>query len=179
MKKAILGILILLTTTTVTAHGGGHSGLPEPGTTPDSIFYGFDTAMDGLSLALTFNDQAKAEKRISIGRERLAEARTMALKSDNESASVAAKNFQKNMDAARKISQGLDQNSSEEVSGKINQTYRENKEVLKGLIEVVPEEASTGIRTALERSTRIGMRQLPVGRPDSSGFISSGRIESR
>ncbi|MFC2143257.1 DUF5667 domain-containing protein [Candidatus Aenigmatarchaeota archaeon] len=59
------------------------------GITPDSPFYFIDTAFDELSLALTFDPKAKAEKSIEIANERLAEAEKMVNENKATEAEIA------------------------------------------------------------------------------------------
>lgn len=51
--------------------------LPEAGTTPDSIFWGIDRALENINLALTFDKSAKAQKGLQHAHERLLEVKVM------------------------------------------------------------------------------------------------------
>ena len=51
--------------------------LPEAGTTPDSIFWGIDRALENIDLALTFDKSAKAQKGLEHAAERLLEVKAM------------------------------------------------------------------------------------------------------
>ena len=61
----------------------------EAGVTPDSFWYGFDVLWDKVSLALTYNNEKKAQKAMEIALERLEEAKQMA-ENQNPDASLKA-----------------------------------------------------------------------------------------
>ncbi|WP_407355418.1 DUF5667 domain-containing protein [Methanolobus sp. WCC5] len=93
MKKiiSILLVLFMLSTTTAFAQETEQSNteLPEPGTTPDSFLYFLDLAMENMELALTFDTDAKVEKKLEFATERLSEARAMALEGEFEAMAEA------------------------------------------------------------------------------------------
>ena len=80
MKK-ILPILLmtmfLLSSIVVAQEGSEEISSQDPGTTPDSFLWGLDVAADNLALALTFDDEKKAEKALKIADERLQEIKVM------------------------------------------------------------------------------------------------------
>ncbi len=59
------------------------------GTTPDSFLYGLDVALDKISLLLTFDNTAKAQKGLLIAQERLLEVRAMVEQSKLDAAQRA------------------------------------------------------------------------------------------
>ncbi|MBW6461481.1 MAG: hypothetical protein K0B07_00310 [DPANN group archaeon] len=63
----------------------------EAGVTPDSPLYRLDVAMDNIGLMFTFNKAKKAEKKLEIAKERLKEAKMMAI-ANNLDAMEKAKN---------------------------------------------------------------------------------------
>ena len=56
--------------------------LIDAGTTPDSVLYFLDLAIENLGIALTFDNELKIEKELRIAEERLSEVREMALKNN-------------------------------------------------------------------------------------------------
>lgn len=58
------------------------SELSGPGTTPDSVFYGLDKAIEKIDLALTFDKKERIMKNIEIASERLSELKIMTEKND-------------------------------------------------------------------------------------------------
>ena len=72
----------------------------QPKTTPDKPFYGLSVALDKLSLALTFDKNAKAKKALAHARERLLEIQAM--KNKPEKAEIAARNYADAIDTAAK-----------------------------------------------------------------------------
>lgn len=60
----VISILLMLTTTPVLAQEDTTEG--NAGVTPDSIWWGIDVALDKIALALTFDNEARAEKGLKI-----------------------------------------------------------------------------------------------------------------
>lgn len=84
MKKVftmlVMSIFLLsFMSTAVLALGSDIGHLDHGKTTPDSLFWGIDVAMDNLALAFASGTDAKVAKGLEIAEERLAEARTMGL----------------------------------------------------------------------------------------------------
>jgi hypothetical protein len=77
------------------------------GVTPDSPFYGIDKALDSISLALTFDHAARAEKSLAIAKERLLEVKAMIEENKADKAEDAEKEYEKALkdseDAVEKI----------------------------------------------------------------------------
>src|SRR3990172_1804308 len=87
--------------------------LPDPGTTPDSALYFLDVALDNIGTALTFNSDARIERRLRVAEERLSEVRTMGLAG--------------NVDAMRR--------AQSEHSEELSELKEEIKEVEDGTVE--------------------------------------------
>ncbi len=77
--------------------------LDDPGTTPDSILYGLDRAMESVSLAMARSPEAKAEKRLEIAEERLSESRDLAQRNRSDLANETAREYNDNVDEARRF----------------------------------------------------------------------------
>ena len=79
MKKTMLGLMVILMVMPVAlAADESNTILPiEPGLTPDSPFYFMDGLGETLQLTFAFNVQDKAQLRLDLAEERLAELDTL------------------------------------------------------------------------------------------------------
>ncbi len=84
------------------------------GVTPDSAFYGLETAMERVSLGLTFNKAKKANKALRYAEERLAEAEAMADKGKDNEAEKAQKGHDRLINVTQGIVDKLEVNGDEE-----------------------------------------------------------------
>ncbi|MBN4049197.1 hypothetical protein JYT91_01125 [archaeon AH-315-M20] len=93
----VISMLLILISTQVLAQEDVAE--ESAGVTPDSFLWGLDVALDKLALALTFDNEAKAEKGLEIAEERLLEIKVMATekkikamaKAENEHGKVVVK----------------------------------------------------------------------------------------
>lgn len=98
MKKIIFLSIFLLLASSVIAQGDVDEGV---GITPDSPLYGLEKAFKRISLALTFNQQKKAEKELKYSRERLREMRLMIERKKVEAAEKALEGHEELLERAR------------------------------------------------------------------------------
>ena len=123
VKCVILGVLlIVLASSLVNAQ---QNTITDPGTTPDSLFWGLDKAFDQISLLLTTGDVDKAKKGLEIAEERLAEIREMIEENKLGDAEKAKKAHSKTLSKVI--------NNVEEIEGD------NSEEEIKELIEVEKE----------------------------------------
>jgi len=101
----------------------------QPKTTPDKLFYGLSVALDKLSLALTFDRNAKAKKALTHARERLLEIQAMSGKLDK--AEISARNY---ADALEVASQNIDKATAVNADAESDQ-LAENEKQLTSLVE--------------------------------------------
>ncbi len=118
------------------------------GTTPDSIFYGLDTALDKISLFFTFDDRAKAEKAIEIARERLFEIKVMIDNNKAVDAQKAGLEFKDSMETVSSSVVRLERRNS-------TQEIREIIEIEKKLDEhgIEAEDVKKEVRIVIEDRT--------------------------
>ncbi len=148
----------------------------EAGTGPDSALYGLDRAFERISLALTFDRAKKAEKRLQIASERIAELREMVNKGKPEFVEKLTKDHGKQIeeaenDIAEAKAKGKDVTA---VSQRVAEATSKHIEVLTALLDKVPEQARAGIQNAIEKSSRGRERALAniqkeVGKPETAG----------
>ena len=99
MRKVILPIIILsiLLGTAVLAQ---KAELPDPGLTPDSPFYFFDTLAEKIVMFFTFGAERKAEKALEFAEEKITEAKAMVEKNKFQAAEKAIQGYQGFLDFA-------------------------------------------------------------------------------
>lgn len=92
----------------------------EAGITPDNVFYGLDVFFDDVSLALTFDAQAKTQKAFEIAEERLEETKVMIDKNNVKASETANKEYKKYLSVATESNTRVTKSDSErELEGKI------------------------------------------------------------
>lgn len=133
------GLLLLLALPTALAKadhassGSAGAALGEEtkvGITPDSPLYFLDTVLSKLSLALTFDKAAKAEKGLRIAQKRLLEVQAMAEKGKPDKAAKAEKEYESALATATKATDEIEsggdsasaRNALEKISELQNQT---------------------------------------------------------
>lgn len=98
MKKILTAIMLLglIIPTTLAQE--------DAGITPDKPFlYGIDRALDAIRLALTFDNDARADVALEIAQERLEEAKEMALQDKPEYTGLALSHFENRMNRASEL----------------------------------------------------------------------------
>ena len=76
MKEIFLSILMIFLLSNLVY---AQSELPDPGTLPDSAFYGFKRMFEGFGNVFTFGELAKTRRVLRLAERRLAEAEAMAI----------------------------------------------------------------------------------------------------
>lgn len=168
MKQTLLLAAAFLTLIPLTLAHPNHGQLQEPSTLPGSATYGLDRAMESVSLALTFGKANKAEKRLNIAEERLAEANELTRKNRSQKAVKAVTAYTIQMQKVGKIQGNLPQSKSRKLQEHLNSSRNVHQAVLKSVMDKVPQQAMKGIRTALKKS------QVPVKTPAKTGPSQKG-----
>jgi hypothetical protein len=120
--------------------------LPDPGLTPDSLFYFFDGLSKKVSLFFTFDDEARARKALGYAEERLAEARLMAAKNRVRDTERAADDYDRYMAQVR---QRLENKAvSADLSERVALAAARHQDIL----ERAGEQLRPAARAALERA---------------------------
>lgn len=151
----------------VSAHEGNHSELPDPGTTPGSPLFGLEQAQESISLALTFNSQDKAHKRLHQARERLSEAEHLTENNESSNAEKAIQMHSRAMERADQAVQNLPEERREKANQDLNATRNQSISVLTDLKQRLPDSASQGIETAIEAQRQRGINGPPGTNPES------------
>lgn len=148
MKRILFVIMVLLLTTAVVAQGAG--------TTPDSIFYGLDRALEQVRLAFTRNLEKRVDVNLGHAEERLAELQEMLDKGKTKYSEKLLESRQKSLDNAQEeVEKAKEEGKDVEVlAAKIEEMHAKHIIVLQGLLDKVPEQARSGIENAIEKSSR-------------------------
>ena len=130
--------------------------LPAPGMLPDSAFYGLDIALEHIGDIFVSGD-AQIHRDARIAKERLAEARSMKEKGDNEHATEALARAEERLNrAADEIS-----NREDDAAGKadllleVQEAVARHQEVLIEVKTDAPESAQPGLDNAIEASGKV------------------------
>lgn len=198
MKRLVVSVCLVFMAGAVGAFAGNYSELPEPGTTPASPFFGLEQAQESISLALTFNSEKKANKRLRISQERLSEAKKLSDSNDSENAEKAIQMHSRAMERAQRAVQNIPEDRRANATQELNRTRNRSVSILQDLKQRLPESAMKGINTAIEahRQRGIGKRPSETGRqgkiPDQNtsdkeldlqpersrprGYMATGRV---
>ncbi len=124
MKK-ILSLLLIVMIFAVPVSSQEETQLTKAGTTPDSLFYFLDTAMEKISLAMTFNANTKAEKRLEIAEERLSEVKEMALKGEIKAMTKAEEGHKKLL---MKVQEKIEMSDDSEMKSELEMKFQSHNE---------------------------------------------------
>jgi DNA repair exonuclease SbcCD ATPase subunit len=158
--------------------------LPDAGTTPDSILYGLDKAFESISLALTFNKAAKAEKRLQMASERLSELKVMTDKGKPEYFDDLADEYDNNIRAANEIATTakLLREDKSKLTELVALATSKHLSVLDKVEEKVPEQAKEAITKAKETSMngqKNALKALSEDKPEKAAEINLNAAKGR
>jgi len=186
MNKIRMSIVSIILVTSLLLGGTAYAQeeeLPDPGITPDSPFYFFDTFGKKLGLMFTFGDEAKAQKALEYAEERLAEANAMALKNKLQEMSQAAGSYDEFMAMVQeKLQAAVQQNASANISEKVALATEKHLAVLDRVKDRVPEEAREALNQAWEKSLngqQNALRALASHRVERAAEINMENIQNR
>ncbi len=134
--------ILLLPTTEVTAQDGD-TDLPQAGLAPGNWFYGLERGWENTRLFFA-NAEAKGQKQIDYAKERLAEARKLAKKEENQHLAKALDEYQRQLD---QVSQNLSKTREDTLTRMVQATTK-HQEILTRVQEQVPSEAQSSIEQA-------------------------------
>ncbi len=181
MKKIFLSILmILLLLNLVYAQS---EELPNPGTLPDSAFYGLKKAFEGIGNAFTFGTEAKTERALKLAERRLAEAEAMANKEKSEFVDGLSEEYEEEINKANEIaSLAKEASDKEKLAELVSMATSQHLTILDEVQERVPEQAKEKIAAARERSIKgnqEALKSLARENPEKAAEISIEAAESR
>ena len=183
MKKifSIYVFVILLLTAIVVAQ---EEELPDAGVTPDSALYGLDKAFERIGLALTFDKAKKAEKRLQIASERLAELKSMTDKGKLKYSDELAKEYDNNLKEANVIATTakLLKEDKSKLTELVALATSKHLSVLDRVKEKVPEQAKEAITKAKEASMngqKNALRALSEDKPEKAAEINLNSAKGR
>ena len=131
------------------------SAVTNAGVKPGSLLYFFDTAFENMGLFFTFDPEKKVQKTLEHADERLAEAEESANENDPKAVEKAMIGYEEDISLATEKSKELkDEKKAEELLNIVSENTAKHQEVLRGVLEKVPEEAKEAILKAIEVSKR-------------------------
>jgi hypothetical protein len=127
--------------------------LPDPGITPDSPFYFFDTLGKNIGLFFAFGPEAKARKALQYAEERLAEAQVMAAKNRVREMTRAANDYDGFMAMVNeRAEEARQQGVSDNISEKVALATSKHLSVLDRIKDKLPKGAKEDIAGASEEA---------------------------
>jgi len=133
--------------------------LPDPGLTPDSLFYFLETIAEDIGTLFTFGDLKKAERYANLAVERLAEVQAVLEKGKSEFVEKTMERYemqlQKSIVRAEKAqAKGKSTEKVTKVLTRVGQATAKHLEILVEVYEKVPEQAKPGIENAMKASVK-------------------------
>lgn len=131
-------------------------GKANAGVTPDSILHGLDKALERIDLALTFGQANKAEKRLQIANERLAELKEMIDKGKPEFTEELTDDYEEEIRELSEIASTaqLLKDDKTNLETLIALATSQHLDILAEIYDKVPEQAQTSIESAMEVSVQ-------------------------
>ncbi|MFC2056747.1 DUF5667 domain-containing protein [Chloroflexota bacterium] len=188
MKKLRLILLTAVLATSLLISGTVYAQeeelqLPNPGITPDSPLYFFDTLGKNIGLFLTAGPEAKAKKALGYAEERLAEVKVMAIKNKAKGVQRAALDYYKFVAiVVEKNGEVAQPEISDNVSERVALATSKHLAVLDGVREAIPEQAKEALDRAREASLngqKNALRALAKRKTERAIEINMATIEGR
>ncbi len=150
MKKSISFVAILILSLAVIVNAEESEDLPAPGILPDSPLYGIKKAFEGLGNAFAFGQKAKAERALKLAKKRMAEAKAMAEKGKPEFVEKLNEEAEQKLEKAKQ--HAAKTKDKEAVLQKVSSARAKHIEVLKRVLEKVPEQAKANLQRVVEKA---------------------------
>lgn len=176
-------IISFLLSGTAYAQDGQDDNLPNPGMTPDSPFYLFDTMGKKIGLFFTLGPEAKASKALEYAEERLAEVQAMATGNKTKELTRAAGDYDEFLAVVnQKLEEANRQGVSANISERVALAIARHLAVLDRVKERAPEKAKEAIARARDESfneQKKALLTLARVKPERAIEINAATIENR
>lgn len=116
---------------------GNIEWLPEPGRTPDSVWYQLDAAKEEGQLLLVQDNAEKVALYLTFAREKLAEVEAMVKIEDTAAAETAVERYREYITRAQQLMQSADKNK-ESLAEKMATALLEHQYILSVIYEELP-----------------------------------------
>ncbi|MBU3904708.1 MAG: hypothetical protein KJ906_00995 [Nanoarchaeota archaeon] len=158
MKKIlaiIMGILVFATPV-VAANSFG----VDVGALPTHWSYGFKKMGEGLALAFTFRQEAKAKLQYAYALRRMAEVEELDELGEYQYTNQLVERYQYRMEKVQEYIENIEEvtETTTELGAKVQEAAQTQTQVLQRLRSRVPEEARAGIDQAIESTSQIRER---------------------
>jgi len=191
MKKFTLILLSGLVITSLLFSGTAFAQdeelqLPDPGITPDSPFYFFDTLGKNIGLFFAFGPDAKAKKALEYAGERLAEAQAMAAKNKSREVERATNSYNGFVStASEKAEEARQRGVSDNISEIVALATSKHLSVLDRVMDTIPEQAEQA-KQAITRAKEASMngmenalKALAADKPEKAAEINLAAIQGK
>jgi flagellar biosynthesis/type III secretory pathway protein FliH len=182
MKK--LTLFTVAFTLIVAPASAQDANLSDPGPMPGDLTYQLDRFSEQAQLAVSSapvigSDEARASTLANIAEERLSESKVLIEMNRTEAGTQLAQQYRQRMDEAVQLA---NKSGNEDLVNDLGNKTNKHVKVLQGLQETVPEEAQTGIETALgnavEFENRIDQAMENINRTEGMPGDVGGDRES-
>lgn len=153
--------------------------LPDPGFLPGSPFYFVKKFFEDVGALFTFGDGAKAERHIRLAERRLAEAKALAEREDEEQTKSAIEMYEEQIKSAY---ERANQAGKVDLEARVADATTRHLTVLDGIAERVPERAREAVKAARERSMRgqvEALRAIAQRSPEAAARVFEKAAEAR
>ena len=149
-KILLLGVVILL----LTSISFAQQDLVKAGIKPGNVLYGLDRALERIRLMLTFDDIKEAKLHLRNAEERLSELNELLKRDKTKYTDELVNEYDNELEKAQaKIEEASRKGRSvEEISSLVAEATYKHVEILKLVLEKVPEQAKEHIQHAIDVS---------------------------
>ncbi len=157
--------------------------LPEPGTLPDSPFYGLKRFFESIGTTFTFDQEAKVTRALELAELRLAEAAMMAEMDKPEFVQSLTSDYEKEIENSNSaVSSISDPEKKRIASERVALATSHHLEVLDSVQDRVPEQARSAIAAAKDTSIEgniESLRILATEDPDRAAELAMQAAQGR
>lgn len=126
----------------------------KEGVNPDSFFYVLDKLAENIQVTITFDSVKKAKLFLALAEERLSESNSMILKSKNELAEKALKEYQAKLDSAIDNTNKALENGKEisSITREIEDVTLSQREIIEKILNKLKDEIKETVQEELEKT---------------------------
>ncbi len=178
LRFVVVCFLVLTTLSFASPAFAEDDTLPDPGLTPDSPLYFFDSLSKRIIMFFTLDEEAKARRALRFAEERLAEARAMAAKNRVRETEQAADAYERYMAQVRQKME--DRVIAANLSEKVALATTRHLDLLERVREQVSPEACNALecaRVASADGQTNALRALVQDRPERAFSIIEENLD--
>jgi hypothetical protein len=177
------GLLIIAALILAIQTASAQAQLPDPGTLPDSPFYGLKRFFEGIGTAFTFDQGTRATRALELAELRLAEARAMTSAGKPEFVQSLARDYANEIENSSAAIDSIE-NPERKImaSEKVAVATLHHLDVLESVYDQVPEQARSALAAAKDKSMEGNIKSLKAlaeEDPDKAAEIAMLAAQNR